>query len=67
MEVNLAIAGIVIGLAIVIWMIVLEKRPVKDFAPRRIPTVPVMFFGILVMVISLAFLMSVLGIENPRR
>jgi hypothetical protein len=55
---SLALLG---GLALVASMIILEKRPRKGLTPRLIPTTPVMFAGIIVMMLALAHLLTVAG------
>ena len=49
------------GLALVISMIILEKRPRTGLNPRLIPTTPVMFAGVIVMVLALLHFLTLAG------
>jgi hypothetical protein len=49
------------GLVLVIAMIILEKRPRKGLTPRLIPTTPVMFAGVIVMMLALIHLLTIAG------
>jgi hypothetical protein len=49
------------GLGLVIAMIILENRPRKSLTPRLIPTTPVMFAGVIVIVLALLHLLTMAG------
>jgi energy-converting hydrogenase Eha subunit A len=49
------------GVALVISMIILEKRPRKGLPPRLIPTTPVMFAGVIVIVLALLHFLTMAG------
>jgi energy-converting hydrogenase Eha subunit A len=65
MELNLEtiITGLAVigGLALVISMIILERRPRKGLTPRLIPTTPVMFAGVIVIVLALLHFLTMAG------
>ena len=49
------------GLVLVIAMIILERQPRKGLNPRLIPTTPVMFAGVVVMVLALLHFLTIWG------
>ena len=63
LNIETIISGLVFvgGLALIISMIILEKRPRKGLTPRLIPTTPVMFAGVIVMVLALLHLLTMAG------
>jgi hypothetical protein len=48
--------------AVMAW---LERRPKTDLNPRMIPTTPLMFLGLLMVVLAAAHLLTIAGI-NPK-
>jgi hypothetical protein len=60
-ETILSGGALVGGLVLVIAMIILEKRPRKGLTPRLIPTTPVMFAGVIVMMLALIHLLTIAG------
>jgi hypothetical protein len=65
MDTLLTIAAIVAGLALAAVMAWLERRPKTDLNPRMIPTTPLMFLGLLMVVLAAAHLLTIAGI-NPK-
>jgi len=62
-DIETVISGLALfgGLVLVITMIILEKRPRKGLTPRLIPTTPVMFAGVIVMMLALIHLLTLAG------
>jgi hypothetical protein len=67
METTLTVAALVAGLVLVAVMSLIERRPRKDLSPRLLPTALLMFAGALVAILAAAHLLTVLGIQVPRR
>jgi len=59
MDLAITLSVIAAALAGVIWMIVLEKRPKDPSRPLLVPTTPVIFLLLVVMVLAAAHLLSI--------
>ena len=57
---------LVAALLVIARMIVLEKRPRKDFNPRLIPTTPVMIISGFVAILALLHLVNLTGVHTGR-
>ena len=60
MDLIITLSVFALALAGVVWMIVLEKRPKDPTRPLLVPTTPVMFLLLLVIVLAAAHLMTVI-------
>jgi uncharacterized membrane protein len=67
MEMSLTVAALVAGLALMGAMSLLERRPRQNLNPRLLPTTPFMFAGALVALLAAVHLLTVFGIELPKR
>ncbi len=67
MEMDLTLAALIAGLALVGAMSYMERRPRKGLDPSLLPTTPFMFAGALVALLAAVHLLTVLGIQLPRR
>ncbi|MBG1233317.1 hypothetical protein [Aestuariivirga litoralis] len=64
----IGIAGLVIGLGLVVTMYRLEKRPRTDFRPRRFPTTLFLLIGMLIALGAAVHLLTVVfGFTIPQR
>jgi len=67
MEMTLTVGALVAGLALMGAMSVLERRPRQNLDPRLVPTTPLMFAGALVAILAAVHLLTVLGVQLPKR
>jgi len=67
MEMDLTLAALVAGLALMGAMSYVERRPRKGLDPRLLPTTPFMFAGAMVAILAAVHLLTVLGIQLPKR
>ena len=61
MDLAITLSVIAAALAGVIWLVILEKRPVEPGNPRLIPTTPVIFLLLVVILLGLAHLLTVVS------
>ena len=60
-------AGIFLaGLAVVAWMIVLERRPRQSLEPRLLPTTPILLVFGFIGLLALVHLVNLYGIHTGR-
>ena len=64
---TLTVGALVAGLALMGAMSVLERRPRQNLDPRLVPTTPLMFAGALVAILAAVHLLTVLGVQLPKR
>jgi len=64
---TLTVGALVAGLALMGAMSVLERRPRANLDPRLVPTTPLMFAGALVAILAAVHLLTVLGVQLPKR
>jgi len=55
------------GIAMVTFMVWREKQPRDGFKVSLIPTLPFMFLGVLICILSVVYLMHINGIVLPAR
>ncbi len=67
MELDLTVGALVAGLALTGAMSLIERRPRKSLEPRLLPTTPFMFAGAVIAILAAVHLLTVLGIQLPRR
>ncbi len=61
MELFVTIALIGAAMALIVYLVWLEKRPVELGKPRLVPLTPVLFLCILVLIMALAHVISLLS------
>ena len=54
----LTLAALLAGLALAAAMIWLERKPRARLEPRLIPTTPIMFLGLLIVIVAAAHLLA---------
>ncbi|MGI9482789.1 MAG: hypothetical protein ACR2OR_10590 [Hyphomicrobiales bacterium] len=59
MDLSITLSVIALAIAAIIWLVVLEKRPVEPGNTRLIPTTPVIFVLLVVILLALAHLMTI--------
>ncbi|MGI9463833.1 MAG: hypothetical protein ACR2OM_07835 [Aestuariivirgaceae bacterium] len=64
---TISIGVFVAGLGLAGMMIWRERRPRKRVMPSLVPTTPVMFAGILIALLAIAYMLSLAGIDLPQR
>ena len=57
----------VLGLALVAYAAIAERRPRKSLNPRLIPTTPLMFIGVIIVLLSLLHFATIAGVQLPGR
>ena len=57
----------VLGLGLVAYAAIAERRPRKSLNPRLIPTTPLMFIGVVIILLSLLHFATIAGIQLPSR
>jgi multisubunit Na+/H+ antiporter MnhE subunit len=65
MDALITIAALVSGLVFAAAMAWLERRPRTGLEPRLLPTTPLMFLGLLVVVLAAAHLLAITGVKAP--
>jgi predicted permease len=65
-EMVVTLAFLVLGLVLAGLMAWLERRPRRDFNPRLLPTTPIMFMSVLVVLVAAAHLLNLYGIKTGR-
>ena len=59
MDLTITLTVIMLSIACITWLVILEKRPVEPGNPRLIPTTPVIFILMIVILLALAHLMTI--------
>ncbi|MFO0990976.1 MAG: hypothetical protein U1E67_03480 [Hyphomicrobiales bacterium] len=57
----------VLGLALVAYAAIAERRPRTSLNPRLIPTTPLMFIGVVMILLSLLHFATIAGVQLPGR
>jgi hypothetical protein len=65
-EMSLTYGGLILGVALVVVMVWLEKRPRKSLNPG-LPTTPLMFLGALICLVAVIHIVNSYGIHTGRR
>ncbi len=67
MEMALTLGTLAAGLVLMGTMSFIEHRPRKDLEPRLLPTTPFMFAGAVIAILAVVHLLTVFGVQLPRR
>lgn len=67
MEVVLGFGGLILGMALAGGMVWLQNRPKTELKVSIIPHTPLMFLGVFIAIVAVAYLLSVFGIDLPER
>jgi len=67
MEMTITLGALAAGLAIAGLAVWAERRPRDSLDPRLIPTTPIMFVGVLMVLLALVHLMTLFGVQTGRR
>ncbi len=67
MEWAVTVVALIGGAVLAGTMAWLEKRPRTDLKPRMVPTTPVMFIGVLIAIMALVHILTLAGIDVPKR
>ena len=65
-EMSLTFGGLALGLALVVIMVWIERRPRKTLEPRLVPTTPLMFAGAFISLVALVHIVNVYGIHTGK-
>jgi hypothetical protein len=65
-EMSLTYGGLILGVALVVVMVWLEKRPRKSLNPG-LPTTPLMFLGAFICLVAVIHIVNSYGIHTGRR
>ncbi len=65
-ELWITIAVLGASIAVVIWMVLLERRPCESFAPRLVPTTPILLVFGFIGLLALVHLLNLYGIHTGR-
>jgi energy-converting hydrogenase Eha subunit A len=60
-------AALILGIGLVAYAAIAERRPRKSLNPRLIPTTPLMFIGVVVVLLSLLHFATLAGVQLPSR
>lgn len=66
-EMSFTFGALAMGLALVLTMVWLERRPRKSLDPHLVPTTLFMFMGAFVCLIAVIHLANLFGIHTGRR
>ena len=68
MLINLVLTGLIFlaALALIVGMVIIEKRPRSDLNPRLIPTTPVLIISGFVALLALIHLVNLVGLHTGR-
>ena len=67
MEMALTLGALAAGLALMGTMSFLEHRPRDGLNTRLLPTTPFMFAGAVIAILAVVHLLTVFGVQLPRR
>jgi hypothetical protein len=67
MDMTLTLGALLAGLALMGAMSYVERRPRQNLDARLVPTTPLMFAGALVAILAAVHLLTVLGVQLPKR
>lgn len=56
-----------LGLALIAYAAIAERRPRTSLNPRLIPTTPLMFIGVVMVLLSLLHFATIAGVQLPGR
>ena len=65
-EMSLTFGGLALGLALVVIMVWIERRPRKTLEPHLVPTTPLMFAGAFISLVALVHIVNVYGIHTGK-
>jgi hypothetical protein len=65
-ELWITIAVLAASIAVVIWMVLLERQPRESFAPRLVPTTPILLIFGFIGLLALVHLLNLYGIHTGR-
>lgn len=65
-ELILTLTGLAAGAGLAAAAVWLERRPREDFEPRLVPTTPIMFAGLLMVVLAAVHLLNLYGVHTGR-
>ena len=57
----------VAGAALIAYAAIAERRPRKSLNPRLIPTTPLMFIGVVIVLLSVLHFLTIAGVQLPGR
>jgi len=66
-ETMITAAALVCGMGMLAYGAIAERRPRHNLNPRLIPTTPVMFAGVIIILLALLHLATIFGIQLPSR
>ena len=55
-----------VGIAVVVWMALLERKPKESLSPRLLPTTPIMMAAGFVTLLALIHMVNLLGVHTGR-
>ena len=67
MEEIIGFSALFFGAALAGGMVWLQNRPKTEFKVSIVPHTPLMFLGVFIAIVAVAYLLSVFGIELPER
>lgn len=65
-ELWITVAVLAVSIAVVVWMVLLERRPRQSLAPRLLPTTPIMLVFGFIGLLALVHLLNLYGIQTGR-
>jgi len=66
-ETIITAVAFVVGLALLTYAAIAERRPRTSLNPRLIPTTPLMFIGVVMVLLSLLHFATIAGVQLPGR
>jgi energy-converting hydrogenase Eha subunit A len=66
-ETIITTAALVAGFGLLAYGVIAERRPRTSLNPRLIPTTPVMFAGVIIILLALLHFATIFGIQLPSR
>jgi len=60
-------SALLIGLGLIAYVAIAERRPRKGLNPRLIPTTPILFIGAVMVLLSVLHILTMAGVQLPGR
>lgn len=66
-ETIITVLALVSGLCLIAYAAIAERRPRKSLNPRLIPTTPLMFIGVVIVLLAFLHIATIAGVKLPSR
>jgi hypothetical protein len=66
-ETIITAVALVAGICLIAYAAIAERRPRQSLNPRLIPTTPLLFIGVVIVLLALLHIATIAGVKLPSR